>query len=322
MVATQPSEFAGSILQIPDFFLAGAPKCGTTSLHSWLSQHRDIHAPRKEPNFFSQDIYPTHGRIGHIASLQEYSEIFDKERAGKAYSCDATPKYLYSDNALREIKRLRPAAKIVLCLRDPVNLAISLHGQKLRESIETDISFERAWMRCYSSSSNIIGDRPEIDGKINYLFWSSFGVRLQRLHQIFPRESILILLDHEMKLEPRSAYLKVLNFIGLEDDGRTNFPVENIRTEYRSYRLNKMIHWARKKGYPVVKYIRALRGGRAIGVGQFVNKFNKAPSATLPPISSDFRARMYDLLKDDIRLAESFLDGRNLSSGRVQIKEE
>ena len=307
------------ILPIPDIFIAGAPKCGTTSLHAWLSDHPDIHAPRKESNYFSQDIYPTNGHYGHIASLQEYCQIYDKTTTGKMYSCDATPKYLYSDYALSEISRLRPDAKIIICLRDPVNLAISLHGQKLKESVENEISFERAWSRCYGASSGDLIYLPEVDGKINYYFWALFGVRLQKLIRMFPSDSILILLDYEMKSDPRSAYLRVLDFIGIKDDGRNDFATKNQRSDLRSYSLNKVVHWLRRETRCITEPVRKLRGGRSLGIGRIVNKFNMLPSANLVPVSPEFRSRMYGLLENDIRLAESFLNGRSLSTGLMQM---
>ena len=42
---------------VPNFFIAGAPKAGTTSLYHYLDQHPQVYmCPIKEPNFFAEEI--------------------------------------------------------------------------------------------------------------------------------------------------------------------------------------------------------------------------------------------------------------------------
>lgn len=41
----------------PDFFVAGASKCGTTALFEYLSSHPHVYMSRdKEPKFFCTDL--------------------------------------------------------------------------------------------------------------------------------------------------------------------------------------------------------------------------------------------------------------------------
>jgi hypothetical protein len=101
-------------VRLPDFFIIGAPKCGTTTLYDWLGQHPEVNAPHKEPCFFSQDIFPTASLPTHIPSLHDYAEIFDFKTPTQHISGEATPKYLYSDMALNELTGVRSSAGLDL----------------------------------------------------------------------------------------------------------------------------------------------------------------------------------------------------------------
>jgi hypothetical protein len=57
----------------PDFFIVGAPKCGTTALFRYLAAHPAVFMPAsKEPNYFCTDL-PMDGRV---ATLNEYEALF------------------------------------------------------------------------------------------------------------------------------------------------------------------------------------------------------------------------------------------------------
>ena len=45
---------------LPDFIIAGAAKCGTTSLHNILNSHSDVFIPQGEPHFFDHDNFCHH----------------------------------------------------------------------------------------------------------------------------------------------------------------------------------------------------------------------------------------------------------------------
>ena len=45
---------------IPNTFIVGAPKCGTTSLHAMLALHPDVFLPEYEIFFFDVDDVMTH----------------------------------------------------------------------------------------------------------------------------------------------------------------------------------------------------------------------------------------------------------------------
>lgn len=126
----------------PDFFIVGAPKCGTMSLYRHLRQHPEIFMPTtKEPHFFGRDL-PI---LPHtcVRNASKYRELFADAGNAKRIG-EASVWYLYSKQASREIHEFNPSARILISLRNPVDMLYSLHGQFLRSAREEILDFEEA----------------------------------------------------------------------------------------------------------------------------------------------------------------------------------
>ena len=303
--------------RIPDFYIIGAPKCGTTSLYDWLGTHPLVCAPHKEPCYFSQDIFPTRHLFTHIPSLEAYCRIFEL-KGDQKISGEATPKYLYSDQALSEIAHLRPDAKIIVCLRDPVDLAISLHSQKLKEGVEPEQKFEKAWRRGLFTDGQSFQNQHKNNLEINYYFWSCLGTRLKRLHDLFPSKYVMIILLNELKDDPRGTYLKVLSFLRLEDDGRTTFDAQNPRVRIRNLKIHQALLRIKRKMEPVLFPARKFLGVQGLGVLRLAGRFNTEPGQYSSAVSQSLREEMYILLTSEISLAESFIQGRFLVKPEIR----
>src|SRR5215469_12290659 len=120
-------------MALPDFFVAGAPKAGTTALHAALARHPSLHLSAvKEPKFFLTDgPPPAQGGPGdartyreHVWRRADYEALFDTAPAGTLRG-ESTPFYLYNFAAQQRIRALIPAARLIAVLRDPVERAHS-----------------------------------------------------------------------------------------------------------------------------------------------------------------------------------------------------
>ena len=124
----------------PNFFIVGAPKCGTTSLSVYLSQHPEILiSDPKEPHHFSTDI-----ENGGIRDLSKYLTCFTNKNNPKAIG-DASTLYLYSKVAISNILEFNKDAKFIVMLRNPLEVAFSFHQLALKVFSETETNFEKAW---------------------------------------------------------------------------------------------------------------------------------------------------------------------------------
>lgn len=294
---------------IPDFFILGAPKCGTTTLYAWLADHPQVHAPHKEPGFFSQDIFQTESLRTHIPTLKEYREIF-KIRDGKKRVCgEATPRYLYSDMALKTISELRPSARLIVCVRDPVDLVVSYHNQKLREGREREADFEKAWRRSFRedlSCEERLGFH-EIKGEINYVFWAALGRRLEALYNLFEPKQVLVVRLTELKDKPMEVYKSLISFIGVDDDGRTDFPALNQKVKIRNVYLHRVVYALSRRLRLVLEPIYQARGGRGLGFKRLINRWNVSQGEYTSEVSAQLRHEISEFLREDMLLADQLL---------------
>jgi hypothetical protein len=120
-------------MALPDFFVAGAPKAGTTAVHAALARHPSLYMSAvKEPKFFlTEGPPPSRGGPGdvqtyreHVWRRDEYEALFDPAPPGTLRG-ESTPFYLYNREAQRRIRALVPGARLIVILRDPVERAHS-----------------------------------------------------------------------------------------------------------------------------------------------------------------------------------------------------
>lgn len=138
--------------RLPNFFIVGAAKSGTTSLYHYLSQHPQIYmSPLKEPKYFSSSVvrFPHSGpgdlevdeRV--IKKWQDYLELFGGASGEKCIG-EASPDYLYfHEHVAKSIREANPKAKIMMVLRNPAERAFSAYSHLLKDCRET-LSFEGA----------------------------------------------------------------------------------------------------------------------------------------------------------------------------------
>src|SRR6056297_3072691 len=126
----------------PNFFIIGAPKCGTTSMARYLGEHPDIFfSDPKEPNFFNTDFSDEYRKVTNI---KDYLKLFrgaDKyKRVG-----EGSVMYLFSKEAISNILEFNPKAKFIVMTRNEVEMFRSLHLQLLSSLEENEKDPEKAW---------------------------------------------------------------------------------------------------------------------------------------------------------------------------------
>jgi len=129
-------KLANKNLQMPDFLIIGAQKCGTTSLYRYLIQHPQIEpAIKKEIHYFDLNYNkPIQWYLNQFPALKTQSDRITGE---------ATPYYIFHPHAPYRIKEHMPDAKIIVLLRNPVDRAYSHYHYAVERYGET-LSFEEA----------------------------------------------------------------------------------------------------------------------------------------------------------------------------------
>src|SRR5437763_10281928 len=145
MKASSPeASVAASLLdkRLPDFFLVGHGKSGTSALYRMLRAHPQIFMPTlKEPWFFSAELFPRPPR--KLETLEEYAALFEAAEPGQRVG-EATPAYLFSQTAAARIAEVQPGARIIAILREPASFLRSLHLQFLQNQVESETDLRTA----------------------------------------------------------------------------------------------------------------------------------------------------------------------------------
>lgn len=304
--------------RIPDFFIIGGPKCGTTSLFAWLRQHPDTYLPAKEPNFLSRDVYDARDVPGALVTWEDYLDALLPKEAGKL-SGESTPRYLYSDQALQVLSQHPSQPKLIAILRNPIDLVFSLHGQMLRQGVETEVDFARAWARALTAQGDPaawMGPQGLPDHRLDYPLYGRLGTRMAAVQAACaPDQLRVLILEEDLGAASQATLEALLPFLGLAP---YNFDLarENTRTELRSAALQRYLIGARnsiRSGLTRIGVdVSPARGkGRGTGLMALFARFNTAQPTPASKIDPDVRARLAIYFAPDVSLLRRQL-GRSL----------
>jgi hypothetical protein len=307
MVALRRALETGDVVRTPDLFIAGAPKCGTTALHHYLSEHpRIFMSTAKEPWYFASD-YP---RLR--STLEDYLQVFRGATENHLAVGEASAVYLRSSVALPAIREFRPDARIVAMVRNPVDLAYSFHSQQLSSLNEDETDFERAWRlqeaRRKGDSIPRLCRTPPL---LQYGEVARVGEQVQRLLSIFDERQVKIVVFDDLVADTRTVYEEVLTFLGVPSDERSGFPRMNVNQHHRSALIARLSR--RPPRWLLGPYLSLKRrvGWGDLGFGGWIKRVNARP-VTRPPLPVDFRRELIEEFRGDVDLLAGILD-RDLS---------
>ena len=226
----------------PNFFISGAPRCGTTALYTYLSDHPQIFMSEvKELNYFAND-FPNVQKIA-FKSVDDYHKVFAKADERHLAVGEASPFYLFSRVAFKNMAAYDPGAKVILSLRNPVDFVESYHRLNLSLLREDQPNLEKAWdlQAARRQGKHIPAGARQAD-LLLYGEVGQFGKYVERLFETFPKDQVKVFLYDDLKADTRAVYEQILTFIGVPSDGRTEFPPVNANFENRSALLARLFH--------------------------------------------------------------------------------
>lgn len=299
----------------PNLFVIGAAKSGTTSLHEYLDGHPQIFmSPLKEPGFFSPDAPPPRKRYAYTDSLDHYLTLFDEAR-DELLVGESSTYYLFSRKAPSLVHEFEPRSKIVAMLRNPVDMARSMHGHRFAHGNEPLDEFAAALDADSAEDRGGPERRSVIEREGTYLERARYGDQLERWLAVFPREQVRVIVFEDFIASPVDEFQKLLEFLGVEPSYRpSDFGARNARHRINKGALSKALRsrpaaWARYRALPsLVGARRAARIGRTIGSSSLIRE-----ESASQPIDPQLRARLWEQLVGDVdRL--SVLLGRDMTA--------
>jgi hypothetical protein len=217
----------------PNFFIVGAPKTGSSALYQFLRAHPAIYMPaKKEPHFFGKDLVFS-PRYERVADLEKYLALFEKGENCSRIG-EASIWYLYSRTAAEEIRAFQPAARIIIMLRNPVEMVYSVYYQSRFDGNEDAPTFEAA---LDAEAERKLGQRiPQTWLLVDGLFYSDiarYSRMIRRYWDSFGREQVRIILNDDLRDNVEQVYRDTLDFLQVSSDYRPDFRVVNARKEIR-----------------------------------------------------------------------------------------
>lgn len=222
--------------RVPDFFIVGHHKCGTTALYEMLRRHPQVYMPDlKEPRFFASDLrfqFEEKPSDYLPKTYEEYLSLFEAARPEQRVG-EASPSYLKSHVAAQAIAEAQPAARIIAILREPASFVRSLQLQLLQEHVETEKDLRKA----------IAGEQIRRSGRLvlRYSDHVHYVEQLRRYHAVFAPEQVLVLIYDDFRADNVGTVRRVLRFLEVDDQAPIEVMDANPTVNVRSVRLDEMV---------------------------------------------------------------------------------
>jgi hypothetical protein len=240
-----PPEGLPGASRVPDFFIVGQPKSGTTALYEMLRSHPQIFMPDfKEPRYFASDL-PSRFQAPRASgedpeTFEDYLALFDPAAPGQIAG-EASTAYIWSATAAGGIARARPDAKIIVILREPASFLRSLHLQLMQIRIEKQKTLRAALAaedarRAGRDLPEQIAHWPQV---LLYLDRARYLEQLKRYHAAFPPEQVLTLIYDDFRADNEATVRRVLRFLEVDEDARIDVTEANPTIRMRSQKLDE-----------------------------------------------------------------------------------
>jgi hypothetical protein len=232
--------------RIPDFFIVGHPKCGTTALYEMLRRHPEIYMPDfKEPWFFADDMRPRFqpARAGTVPeTVEEYLRLFEAAAPGQRVG-EASSSYLRSRRAPARIAQLRPDARIIAIFREPADFLRSLHQQLLVDHVETRKDLLRAVaLEERRRAGRKIPRRSHMPQMLMYSDHVRYAEQLRRFHESFPAEQVLVLIYDDFRADNEGTLQRVQRFVGVQERPLEVVQANTSNLRMRSQQLDELVN--------------------------------------------------------------------------------
>jgi hypothetical protein len=190
---------------LPNFFVIGAAKAATTSLHAYLGEHPEIHISAvKEPNFFAE---PTPGRPfhqGRIARREDYEALFETDAPLRGEASPSYALYAWRTGVPERIHALVPEARFIYIVRDPVERAIAHYLQAVGTGHE-----RRGPSEALARAAAM--DHP-------YACGSRYATQLEQYLSYFPLEHFHVIDQADLRENPAEVLREAYGFLGADPE--------------------------------------------------------------------------------------------------------
>jgi hypothetical protein len=220
-------------IPFPDFFLVGAPRCGTTAITNWLKRHPQVcFSKPKEPHYFTkvEPLLPNPDLRTHYldASYWHYDPARHRRLGEGSVST------LYAPEAIARILSLNDDARFVAVVRNPLDMLPSFHALLLYYMDEDVEDFETAWrLQQARARGESLPPRCLDPRLLQYVEMARLGKHVEALIGLAGRDRCQVVVYDDLVADPLATYRSLLDFLGLDE----HEPDLRRRNESRGVRL-------------------------------------------------------------------------------------
>jgi hypothetical protein len=305
----------------PNLFIIGAPKSGTTSLYEYLKGHPEVFmSVVKEPCYFARDL--ARDESGNFLVYERDQKLYDdlfKDAGDEKRLGEGSTRYMYSSDAPTLIREASPDARIIAMVRNPVDMAHSLHAHKLAAGTEDLDDFEEALA---AEADRHAGKRiPAHSNPLlaTYRDRARFGEQLPRWFDAFGRDAVLVIVLEDMIRNPAKEFRKVLEHLGVDPTYTPeSFTAYNTAHGARSRNIRRILNGRIPQWFVWGLMPKVIGDTRTRGiVRSFRHSWFHRKPITKDPLRPELRRKLEDEFMPDVARLSAML-GRDL--GEVWFK--
>ncbi len=189
-------------------------------MYSYLNEHPQVYmSPKKEPQFFAADVF---GHQRNVIAVEDYRRCFERADGARVVG-EASTAYMVSRIAAEQIKSYSPGARILVMLRNPIDVMHALHSERLFMNTEHITDFGKAihsddarfWRAGRWKGQRVI--RP------SYREVASFPAQLKRFVDVFGRDRVHVVVYDDFRTDLAAEYAKLLAFLGVDPAPEARF---------------------------------------------------------------------------------------------------
>lgn len=288
---------------MPNLFIPGAAKAGTSALHSYLAQHPGIcMSSTKEPHYLWRED----------RSLDDYAAIFHHCTPGVRYLGESSTSYLVLPSVASRIAELAPEARLIFMLRNPVDRAWSHYWWARGRYRAERRSFREAFLA---------DQRQEVSMErlrgVNDLYYHGgrYGHWLAAYWSVLSREQTKLVFFEDFVADPANTLDELCRFLDLPPFEAVSEVSEN-RTKMLRWPVLVGLQSSAARGFGRVvaprlppSLLRPLRSAHYRLTGAIIRRLSVAPAPSMTREDRDWARSIY--AEDVVRLQD--LIGRDLA---------
>jgi hypothetical protein len=229
-----------------NLFMVGAAKSGTSSLARFFNQLDQVFVPEiKEPFFFLEGY--------GIKTLSEYVNLYEKAN-NETYLLDASTGYLFDQRVAHKIKAYNPDAKILICLRNPIDLVVS-YWTYMRANGNEELPLNRALSEevlTYRKSKEFWEQCEQWPASYWYLERAEFSTQVDEYLKVFEPKNVKILFFEEL-IKSTQRLSDLLKWLDITADN--NPALDRVNQSGRRVRWAHSLRFSRKPVLSLTKKV-------------------------------------------------------------------